>query len=360
MIFSYYLPQFHSIPENDKWWGTGFTEWTNVKKALSLYSGHRQPIFPGQLGYYNLNDTETLKKQALLAKEYGVDGFVFYHYWFGEDKYLLEKPILNFLNDSSIDVQFCICWANESWKGTWHGAASNQLLQEQKFLGKKDYEKHFEFLLPFFRDERCLKIEGKPVYQIYVPESIPDLNVYVATFNKLANEAGLKGIYWMGVKYSNEFDPTSFGMQGLVNGNLKNINEYHHKSLSGFYHRYFLSNPLIRKIMKWPKRIPFRIIRHCLEDFKSEYTYDFYPLVIPNWDNTPRVKEEGTVYTGCSPSEFKKHLEACIKQSRTIKDVNKKIIFIKSWNEWAEGNILEPEEKYGLGYLEVIKGLVNE
>ncbi|MBN7812944.1 glycoside hydrolase family 99-like domain-containing protein [Algoriphagus sp. H41] len=357
-IFSYYLPQFHSIPENDRWWGAGFTEWTNVKKAKPLFHGHKQPIIPGELGYYSLDTTEILRRQALLANQYGVDGFVFYHYWFGSGKYLLDKPLLNFLADPTIDIQICICWANESWRGTWHGAAKDQMLQEQKYLGIEDYKKHFEFLLPFFQDSRCLRIEGMPVYQIYVPESIPDLAVYISTFNGLATENGLPGIYWIGVKASSGFDPQSFGIQGMVNGNLANINRYHFRSFSGFFNRIVLSNPVVRKLFKWPKRIAYGIVRACLEDFSTSYSYDFFPLAIPNWDNTPRVKHEGTVYTGASPSSFGKHLLACIQRAKK-NSPGKKLVFIKSWNEWAEGNILEPSQEYGRGYLEALKSVVD-
>lgn len=361
-IFAFYLPQFHQIPENDGWWGEGFTEWTNVKKAKPLFRGHQQPLIPGELGYYNLETPETMKKQAKLAKDYGIDGFVFYHYWFGNSRTLLEKPILNFLNDSTIDIQFCICWANESWKGTWHGAAKNQLLQEQKYLGREDYKKHFQFLLPFFQDQRCLRIEGKPVYQVYVPENIPDWKVYKTTFEELAIQNGLQGIYWIAVRGTKDFEPSKFEIQGLINSNLKNINKYHHVSFEGIYHRYLLSNPLTRKIFKWPKRIPYSVVRKCLEDNRIEYACDFYPLAIPNWDNTPRTKEEGSVYTGCSPKAFKAHLKICLDTAKNKSNSNKRIVFIKSWNEWAEGNILEPDENNHLGYLEVIeilkKGLV--
>jgi len=358
-IFAYYLPQFHQIPENDAWWGEGFTEWTNVRKAKPLFRGHIQPLIPGNLGYYLLDNSETMIKQAEIAKSHGVDGFVFYHYWFGRGKTLLEKPILKFLNDPTIDIQFCICWANESWKGTWHGAAKNKMLQEQKYLGSEDYEKHFEFLLRFFLDPRYLRIGDMPVYQIYVPESIPDLEVYITTFNRLAIANGIKGIYWISVKNSDSFNPISFGIQGMVNNNLKNINRYHTKSLNGLIYRYLFSNPLIRKLAKWPKRIPYRVVRYCLEDFKSEYKFDFYSLAIPNWDNTPRVKQEGTVYIGTSPGAFKKHLLACLVQALKNIDSEKQIVFIKSWNEWAEGNILEPETRFGLGYLQIVRKVVN-
>lgn len=358
-FFAYYLPQFHPTPENDLWWGKGFTEWTNVTKAKKLFPGHQQPKLPTDLGFYDLRVPQVMEEQAKMAKEYGVDGFVFYHYWFGNDRVMLEKPIQQFLQNPKVDIQFCMCWANESWKGTWHGASKNQLLQEQKYLGVNEYIAHFEFLLPFFLDSRCLRIADMPVYQIYVPEAIPDLNVYVDTFNRLAITNGLKGIYWIGVKSSNDFNAVSFGIQGMVNGNLKNINRYHSKTLNGLINRYLFSNPLIRKVAKWPKRIPYRVVRYCLEEFKSEYDFDFYPLAIPNWDNTPRVKHEGTVYVGTSPKAFKEHLSTCLVQAQNITDSEKQIIFIKSWNEWAEGNILEPESEFGLGYLEAIKEVVN-
>lgn len=354
-LFAFYLPQFHQVPENDIWWGEGFTEWTNVKKAKPLFLGHDQPIYPAELGYYDLVTSDIMHRQAQMARSFGVNGFVFYHYWFGDGKTLLEKPILNFLNDKSIDIEFCICWANESWKGTWHGASSKRMLQEQLYLGKEDYQKHFYFLLPFFKDSRSLKIDGEPVYQVYVPESIPDWDAYKKTFDTLAKEEGLKGIYWIAVKSSNSFEPIQFKINGIVNQNLVNINKYHKKNLKGLLYRYGFSNPIIRKIFKWPKRIPFSIIRNCLEDFKENYQSDFFPLAIPNWDNTPRTKENGTVYTDCFPQAFKKHLQACINQANKNIEIDKKIVFIKSWNEWAEGNILEPEVKNGFGYLEAIK-----
>lgn len=353
-IFAYYLPQFHQIPENDKWWGFGFTEWTNVRKAKPLFLGHYQPLIPSELGYYDLSDSENMAKQAAIAKKYNVDGFVFYHYWFGNGKILLEKPLINFLNDSSIDIQFCICWVNESWKGTWHGASKNKMLQEQLYLGENDYESQFNFLLPFFKDPRSLKINNMPVYQVYIPEAILDWNTYKKTFDRLAKQNGLEGIYWMAVKSKNDFDNNLFKINGIINPNLMNINNYHAKSLKGIFYRYALSNPLIRRIFKWPKRIPYGIVRKCLEDFKTNYQTDFYPLAIPNWDNTARTNDSGTVYCECSPSAFREHLKACIRQASKDKDVDKQIVFIKSWNEWAEGNILEPEKKYGYQYLEAI------
>lgn len=162
-FLAYYLPQYHPIQENDEWWGKGFTEWTNVKKALPVYKGHKQPIIPGELGYYDLlKDVDVQKKQADLAKQYGIDGFIYYQYWFGGGKMLLEKPAEKMLADKSIDLPFCFCWANETWSGIWHGA-ENKILIEQKYLGKNDYIQYFEYLLPFFKDDRYIKIDRKSV-----------------------------------------------------------------------------------------------------------------------------------------------------------------------------------------------------
>jgi lipopolysaccharide biosynthesis protein len=357
-FFAYYLPQFHQIPENDSWWGTGFTEWTNVRKAKPLFPSHKQPIIPGELGYYSLKEPKTLEIQAKLAKSYGVDGFVFYHYWFGNGKTLLERPLKDFLKNTNVDIQFCMCWANESWKGTWHGAG-NRMLQEQLYLGREDYKNHFQYLLPFFKDARCLKIKGKPVFQVYLPESIPDLDAFVSVFEEQAKLSGLEGIYWIGVKTSSKWAEIDTIFNGFVNSNLSNINHYHSKSVSGIFRRYIFNTPIVRKFFNWPKTVYYHTVRNCLEDFMDEYSKDFFPLAIPNWDNTPRTKNEGTVYLKTSPEAFGKHLIACINQAKKLPN-DRQIVFIKSWNEWAEGNVLEPTEKYGRQYLEVIEKVKDE
>lgn len=354
-FFAYYLPQFHPTPENDLWWGKGFTEWTNVTKAKKLFFGHQQPKLPADLGFYDLRVPQVMEEQAKLAKSHGVDGFVFYHYWFGNEKVMLDKPLQQFLKNPKVDIQFCICWANESWKGTWHGAG-NRLLIEQKYLGEADYKAHFNYLLPFFKDSRSLKIEDKPVFQVYVPESIPDLELFVSTFNKEAKNSGIPGIYWIAVKSSTKWNAINSGFDGIINPNLTQINSYLTKSISGFFLRYGLNNPIVRRVFRLPKTMFFHSIRACLEDFKEDYGVDFFPLAIPNWDNTPRTKNLGTVYLQTNPRAFGEHLKVCLKQARK-NSIARQIVFIKSWNEWAEGNILEPDKKYGKGFLTIIKGL---
>lgn len=352
-LFAYYLPQFHPTPENDDWWEKGFTEWTNVTKAKKFYLGHQQPKLPADLGFYDLRVPEVMEEQAKMATSNGIDGFVFYHYWFGNGKVMLDKPLQKFLQNQKVEIQFCMCWANESWKGTWHGAG-NRMLIEQKYLGKEDYVNHFNYLLPFFNDSRCLRIEGKPVFQVYVPESIPDLDVFITIFNEEALKNGFSGIYWIATKSSIKWDAKKAGFDGIVNPNLTQINRYLTKSLSGLILRYALNNPIVRNILKLPKTMYYNSVRSCLEDFKEKYFVDFYPLAIPNWDNTPRVKNKGTVYLKTNPKAFGEHLKACINQARKLKN-NRQIVFIKSWNEWAEGNYLEPDQKFGQSFLKVIK-----
>src|SRR5688572_12814662 len=196
LVLAYYLPQFHQIPENDTWWGEGFTEWTNVRRAKPLFPGHKQPIVPGELGYYNLLDKNIQIRQSEMATKYGIDGFIYYQYWFGNGKMLLEKPAEQMLRTPEITIPFCFCWANESWRGVWHGLTSeNNMHVEQTFPGKEDFEQFFEYLLPFFRDHRYIKINNRPVYHIYRFSHFPDSELFIKTFNELAVKAGFDGIY---------------------------------------------------------------------------------------------------------------------------------------------------------------------
>jgi hypothetical protein len=354
-LFAFYLPQFHPISENDEWWGKGFTEWTNVTKAKSLYPGHLQPKLPSELGFYDLRVPEVMKEQARLAKTHGVNGFAFYHYWFGNGKVLLDLPIRNLLNDPSIEIEYCLCWTNESWKGTWHGAG-NRLLIQQEYPGEEDYIRHFDYLLPFLKDSRYLRIDSKPVLQVYRPESIPDVQLFLNTFTKMALKNGLDGIYFLAVRTSTEWNQISSGFEGMVFDNFSKINKYIKNSFSSSLHRIVWNNPLIRKIFKLPKTIHYSTIRKCLEDFPEESQIDFFPLAQVNWDNTARAKEFGSLFLGESPSAFGEHLKACML--RACQNPNeKRIVFIRAWNEWAEGNYLEPDQINGRGYLEVIKKL---
>src|SRR4051812_43400645 len=204
-----YLPQFHPIPENDRWWGNGFTEWTNTAKAKALYRGHYQPHVPADLGFYDLRVPETRVAQAAMARRYGVEAFCYYHYWFG-GKRLLERPFCEVLASRSPDFPFCLCWANATWTGVWHGDPDRVLI-EQTYPGERDYREHFAALLPAFRDPRYVRVDGKPLFMIYKPRDIPDAPGVAALFRRLAEEAGLPGLYLVGVSHLDKWEPRPDG-----------------------------------------------------------------------------------------------------------------------------------------------------
>lgn len=200
-VIAFYLPQFHPIPENDEWWMKGFTEWTNVGKARSLFPGHYQPKVPADLGYYDLRVPETRQAQADMAREYGIEGFCYWHYWFGNGKRLLERPFNEVLASGKPDFPFCLAWANESWKGFFHGVKTKQALITQLYPGEDDYIAHFETVLPAFKDPRYITVDDKPVFMIYQPFQHPQIKEFMALWQKLAMNNGLKGIFFIGQTY---------------------------------------------------------------------------------------------------------------------------------------------------------------
>ena len=203
-FLAYYLPQFHPIPENDAWWGKGFTEWTNVTKAKSLFKGHEQPILPADLGFYDLRVPEVQEEQSKMALEYGIDGFIYYQYWFGNGKMLLEQPAEQMLKNKDITLPFCFCWANETWKGIWHGLDNPDVLIEQTYDGEKGFIDYFNYLLPFFTDERYIKVDNKPMFHVYRFDDIPDAEDFINTFNELAIVNGFAGIHFIAIIASDD------------------------------------------------------------------------------------------------------------------------------------------------------------
>lgn len=353
-FLAYYLPQYHQIPENDEWWGEGFTEWTNVKKAKPLFRGHQQPIVPGELGYYDLLKTEGIQeKQAKLAKEYGIDGFIYYQYWFGGGKMLLEKPAEKMLANKKVDLPFCFCWANETWSGIWHGL-TDKILAEQQYLGEEDEQAHFDYLLPFFLDDRYIKIEGKPLFVIY-DINIPDIENYIIRIKQRAIKSGLKGLYIM---CSNKaYDSHDFAKLG-----------FDAKMSYAFNNEFKEIIPNKRKEF-WTRiknKIAITSGREYNPLFKTDYgklhsnihfkqtNVDTYPMVLPNWDNSPRSGRNGIIITNSSPINFKKELDKAV-QFLFKNNTKEKIIILKSWNEWAEGNYLEPDSKNKDYFLKIIK-----
>ncbi|MDD3722640.1 MAG: glycoside hydrolase family 99-like domain-containing protein [Lutibacter sp.] len=365
-FLAYYLPQYHPIPENDKWWGKGFTEWHNVAKAKPLFKGHEQPILPADLGFYDLRIPEVRKQQADLAKEYGIDGFIYYQYWFGNGKMLLERPAEEMLKDKEIDLPFCFCWANETWKGIWHGLHNPDVLIAQTYNGKEDYINYFNYLMPFFKDERYIKVENKPMFHIYRIEDIPDFETFIETFNNLAIQKGFSGIYFIATICSdsllnNEFIYGKVGVDVFMKMRYGQDFLFAEKSISGRIERKLIS--VIRKTFKVPRNIDERTkplifdYKKGVLNFNAVFPHKKYiSCVFPNWDNTARSGNKAMIFKNATPQTWKIHLENAVKE--LIKNPeNPQIIVIKSWNEWAEGNYLEPDSKFGLKWLEVIKNV---
>ena len=352
---AFYLPQFHPIPENDEWWGRGFTEWTNVGKAKPLFPGHYQPHVPADLGYYDLRVPETREAQAEMAKEYGIEGFIYWHYWFGNGKRLLERPFSEVLSSGNPDFPFALAWANETWKGFWFGDdGSRNTLIEQTYPGIQDYKEHFKNVLPAFKDKRYITCEGKPIFFVYKPKQHPDMKQFLALWREMANESGLSGIYFIGIgqnlysqtkaeNYYNELMELGFDAVSIINSYSAPIKSTWEK----FKHK------LIYDICKLDLR------RYCYDQFDCpiDSCENVFPSILPNWDHTPRTGKSGIILYGSTPELFRQCLH---KKVELIKDkpYDKRFLVIKSWNEWAEGNYLEPDLKYGRQYLEVIKSEV--
>lgn len=357
-FLAYYLPQFHPIPENDMWWGKGFTEWTNVTKAEPLFKGHYQPILPGELGFYDLRVSEIQEQQANLAKEYGVDGFIYYQYWFGNGKMLLEKPAETMLENKNIKLPFCFCWANETWKGVAHGLDNSNVLIEQTYQGEQGYKSYFDYLLPFFKDKRYIKVNNKPMFHIYKLNDIPDLEVFLGVFNQLAIENGFDGIWLVGTHANSNTVTTNPQIYGQVGIDVFSSMRYEQAFR-------FRSGTFLRKVeLKLFKKFGLSFVKSNLivldykiavEKLRVNFINKKYiACVFPNWDNSARSGNNAMIFKNATPEYWKQHLKIALEELEKNKE-NPRFIIIKSWNEWAEGNYLEPDAKFGRRWLEVVK-----
>ena len=347
---AFYLPQFHPIPENDAWWGKGFTEWTNVAKAKPLFKGHYQPHIPADLGFYDLRTTETRLAQAVMAKEYGIEAFCYYHYWFG-GKRLLQRPFDDVLKTSVPDFPFCLCWANETWTGIWHGA-QNRVLIEQTYSNHDD-QVHFDYLLKAFSDKRYLLVDGKPIFLVYQPLQLPNPNKFTDSWREMALVAGLKGLFIVGIHSPGDWIPMKSGFDACVNPKFPAIRQH------PISKRHFIKY-LINKY-EWltgkPTIFPYGKLMESLFDNVDIINHK-YPCLVPNWDNTPRSGSRGLVLHGSTPELFKMQIGKALDLTSKLNS-ERRLIFIKSWNEWAEGNHLEPDLKFGTKYLNVIRESID-
>lgn len=375
-VIAYYLPQFHPIPENDKFWGKGFTEWTNVAKAKPLFRGHCQPNIPADLGFYDLRIPEVRIEQAKLAKEAGIEGFCYWHYWFGNGKKVLDMPFNEVLKSGKPDFPFCLGWANHSWTTkTWEKGKSfnkDSVIFEQKYLGVDDYKKHFYDVQAAFKDHRYITVDGKPLFVIFDPEAIPDAVVFINTWNSLARENGLKGIYFVGrcdalpsmsikdTKRIDDFARDRYrkildqGFDGINSVTLK----YAEFKAKGALHKAIHS--VARKYLggiildKYKYGIIMKNFIHP-EDYKEP----IYPQLIPRRDRSPRSGKQAMIYYDSTPELFGKAVERAIKCVEKRKKEHR-LIFLNAWNEWGEGAYMEPDLKFGKRYIKTLGRILNK
>lgn len=373
-VIAYYLPQFHPIPENDEWWGPGFTEWTNVAKAKPRFKGHIQPRIPADLGFYDLRLPETREKQAEMAKAAGIEGFCYYHYWFGNGKQLLERPFNEVVESGKPDFPFCLCWANHTWGGTtWTNAsmkAEKMIFMEQTYPGEEDNKQHFYSLLQAFRDKRYITVDGKLLFAIYDPFSFDGVEMFIKQWRELAEKNNLPGFHFVGLlqssslvsyieakkKKSNKEDDVLERVDRIRNMGFDAVvtdSKYRAQLLSKGAFRVALHSILTKKIgIEYTDRYKqVEINKHLfLEADKKE---NIYPTIFPNWDRTPRSNNDA-ILVDSTPEVFKD----CLLKVQSIienKDPEHRLVFLKSWNEWGEGNYVEPDLQYGRGYLNALK-----
>lgn len=359
-VLAIYLPQFHSIPENDMWWGKGFTEWTNVRRGRSYYPGHYQPRIPYQNNYYDLSNLKVLEDHVRLAQNYKIQGFAFYHYYFAGKK-VLESPIENYRDYSRETFPYCLIWANQSWTRTWYRAdAGKQILLKQVYGKEEEWREHFNYLLKFFKDERYIKVGNKPIYIIYLPQDIKHRKEMFDLWNRLAIENGFDGIYliamntgWGVDKSKNLYDAymnfepmhtickdTSYRQQVLrfKEEHIDNINKEKSLFKNKIYAQNTFSYPYLCK---------------QIETLSMEYdNKKTYLGAFPGWDNTSRKDEAGWIVPGSTPKRFGKHIERMLYFSEKL---GNEYLFLNAWNEWSEGAYIEPDQKYGYGYLKELR-----
>jgi hypothetical protein len=352
-IITFYLPQYYPTDFNNKWWEPGFTEWTNVAKAKPLFPGHYQPKLPGELGFYDLRVADTREKQASLARKAGVESFMYWHYWTGGRK-VLNEVFEEVVNSGHPDFGFSICWANHSWaKNAWNGTKKAVTLLEQLYPGNEDNIAHFNDLLPAFKDKRYTRVNGKLLFAVFAPFNVPNTHEFFDTWNRLAEENGLGGFYFLALnKEPNRTEELkTMGYDGVINDLMDDFRASH----------YMYTNIFFRALRKFGGVVFGNNYLDYCNFFINEYEPrpNQFPCIYPNWDHSARSGNIATIFRNAAPGIWGDFCKRLFIKCRAL-PAEENLIFIKSWNEWGEGNYLEPDRRYGRGYLEELKKALTD
>lgn len=370
-IIAMYFPQFHAIPENDEWWGKGFTDWDNVRPSIPRFEGHYQPRIPLGGNYYDQSHVDTIRWQVDLAKQYGLYGFCHYHYWF-DGKHMLSTPTDLLLANKDIDFPFCLSWANETWSRRWDGRDHHILVQQTHPPTEESWRRHFDYLITAWTDPRAIKVDGKPVFVIYRPHRIEQIDKMIAYWRNLAVQAGLPGLYIMAQKqyeFPNKECVRSF--DGVFQ-----FQPFEAIFSPGFDKNSVRHSHFYKLVRKLPEKAQ-NLLRSARAKFINELTFydydsvwaeiikirheaglDTYPGAFVDWDNAPRYKSRATVFNGAAPEAFKKWLDKLLA-TMPARKLPENFIFLNAWNEWSEGTYLEPDERYGYQYLEALRAALT-
>ena len=375
-IIGLYLPQYHPIPENDEWWGKGFTEWMNVAKAKPLFRGHYQPRIPADLGFYDLRLPEIREQQAQLAREAGLEGFCYYHYWFGNGRQLLERPFNEVLASGKPDFPFCLCWANHDWTNkTWQKGNNfrrDSMIMKMEY-DKEDYVRHFNYVLPAFRDPRYITVDGKPLFAVWAPHHIPDAREFIDLWQQLARENGLPGIHFVG-----HTDNAGKGLPGQAADyySADKAKEYYQAVLdlgfdavmsSGYRRAVALLQGKTRMMWRMLSGKTFAPTYSKMDYSRLMANYyvpedageNIYPTLLPQWDRTPRAGKNSEIVVDSTPDRFQETVETAIELIRQ-KEPEHQLLFLKAWNEWGEGDYVEPDQRFGHGWLDAIRNAIEK
>lgn len=374
-VIAYYLPQFHPTKINDKYWGKGFTEWTNVTKAKPQYRGHYQPQIPADLGFYDLRLPEIRQAQADMARENGVEGFMYWNYWFGNGKKILEMPIEELMRTAKPDFPFCVGWANHDWSNkTWQKTKSftkDTVFLKQEYLGKQDYTDYFYYLLPMFRDHRYIKVDEKPLFYVFDPDSCPDMKEFIQLWQHLAEKNGIPGIHFVAradsIGKADEIYKKNFMNEVKARYDRYIDMGFDAVSSMNFRRAEILATGFFKKIIRNIRRKIFGYALNSHDYMKlTEHYYtdedklDYvYPQITPRKDKTPRAGKNALVYTGSTPEKFRIAIKMALEKIKD-KDDEHKILFLNSWNEWGEGSYMEPDIVWGHQYLDVLREEIVE